>query len=64
MTKSEETALKKELMKDLKAFIETSIEKEMKSKMTEKEVKKIFIKSLTNFFRTLWTRQSTWSQGI
>ena len=64
MTKKEEESFKKEIIKELKPFIEKEIEKIVKGKFTEEEVKKITVKTLTNLFRVLWNRKGTWSDAI
>jgi len=64
MTKKEEESFKKEIVKELKPFIEKEIEKIVKGKFTEDEVKKITVKTLTNLFRVLWNRKGTWSDAV
>jgi hypothetical protein len=64
MTKKEEESFKKEIIKELKPFIEKEIEKIVKGKFTEDEVKKITVKTLTNLFRVLWNRKGTWSDAV
>lgn len=64
MTKKEEESFKKEIIKELKPFIEKEIEKIVRGKFTEDEVKKITVKTLTNLFRVLWNRKSTWSDAV
>jgi|688.fasta_scaffold2852790_1 hypothetical protein len=64
MTKKEEESFKKEIIKELKPFIEKEIEKIVKGKFTEEEVKKITVKTLTNLFRVLWNRKGTWSDAV
>lgn len=64
MTKKEEESFKKEILKELKPFIEKEIEKIVKGKFTEDEVKKITVKTLTNLFRVLWNRKGTWSDAV
>lgn len=63
MTKDTES-LKKEIIKELKPFIEKEIKKVVKDKFTEDEVKKITVKTLTNLFRVLWNRKGTWSDAV
>jgi hypothetical protein len=63
MTKERES-LKKEIIKELKPFIEKEIEKVVKGKFTEDEVKKITVKTLSNLFRVLWNRKGTWSDAV
>lgn len=63
MTKENES-LKKEIIKELKPFIEKEIEKVVKGKFTENEVKKITVKTLSNLFRVLWNRKGTWSDAV
>jgi len=64
MTKKEQESFKKEIIKELKPFIEKEIEKIVKGKFTEDEVKKITVKTLTNLFRVLWNRKGTWSDAV
>jgi hypothetical protein len=64
MTKKEEESLKKEIIKELKPFIEKEIEKVVKGKFTEDEVKKVTVKTLTNLFKVLWNRKGTWSDAV
>jgi len=64
MTKKEEESFKKEIIKELKPFIEKEIEKIVKGKFTEEDVKKITVKTLTNLFRVLWNRKGTWSDAV
>ena len=64
MTKKEEESFKKEIIKELKPFIEKEIEKIVKGRFTEEEVKKITVKTLTNLFRVLWNRKGTWSDAV
>jgi hypothetical protein len=63
MTKENES-LKKEIIKELKPFIEKEIEKVVKGKFTEDEIKKVTVKTLTNLFRVLWNRKGTWSDAV
>jgi hypothetical protein len=63
MTKDTES-LKKEIIKELKPFIEKEIKKVVKDKFTEDEVKKITVKTLSNLFRVLWNRKGTWSDAV
>ena len=64
MTKKEQESFKKEIIKELKPFIEKEIEKIVKGKFTEDEVKKITVTTLTNLFRVLWNRKGTWSDAV
>lgn len=64
MTKKEEESFKKEIIKELKPFIEKEIEKIVKGKFTEEDVKKITVKTLTNLFKVLWNRKGTWSDAV
>ena len=64
MTKKEEESFKKEIVKEIKPFIEKEIEKIVKGKFTEDEVKKITVKTLSNLFRVLWNRKGTWSDAV
>jgi hypothetical protein len=63
MTKDTES-LKKEIIKELKPFIEKEIKKVVKDKFTEEEIKKVTVKTLTNLFRVLWNRKGTWSDSV
>jgi hypothetical protein len=63
MTKESES-LKKEIIKELKPFIEKEIEKVVKGKFTEDEIKKVTVKTLSNLFRVLWNRKGTWSDAV
>ena len=63
MTKDTES-LKKEIIKELKPFIEKEIKKVVKDKFTEEEIKKVTVKTLTNLFRVLWNRKGTWSDAV
>lgn len=64
MTKKEEESFKKEIIKELKPFIEKEITKIVKDKFTEDEIKKITVNTLTNLFRVLWNRKGTWSDAV
>lgn len=64
MTKKEEESFKKEIIKELKPFIEKEITKIVKDKFTEDEIKKITVNTLTNLFRVLWNRKGTWSNAV
>jgi hypothetical protein len=64
MTKKEEESFKKEIIKELKPFIEKEIAKIVKDKFSEDEVKKITVNTLTNLFRVLWSRKSTWGNAV
>jgi hypothetical protein len=63
MTKDTES-LKKEIIKELKPFIEKELKKMVKDKFTEEEIKKVTVKTLTNLFRVLWNRKGTWSDAV
>jgi hypothetical protein len=63
MTKDAES-LKKEIIKELKPFIEKELKKVVKDKFTEDEIKKVTVKTLTNLFRVLWNRKGTWSDAV
>jgi hypothetical protein len=63
MTKDTES-LKKEIIKELKPFIEKELKKVVKDKFTEEEIKKVTVKTLTNLFRVLWNRKGTWSDAV
>jgi hypothetical protein len=63
MTKDTES-LKKEIIKELKPFIEKELKKMVKDKFTEEQVKKVTVKTLTNLFRVLWNRKGTWSDAV
>ena len=63
MTKDTES-LKKEIIKELKPFIEKELKKVVKDKFTEEEIKKVTVKNLTNLFRVLWNRKGTWSDAV
>jgi hypothetical protein len=64
MTKQEKDALQKDIIKELKPFLEKEIKKISKDYFNEDETKKIIVKSLTNLFRVLWNRKGTWSDAI
>lgn len=64
MTKKEEESFKKEIIKELKPFIEREINKIVKDKFSEDEVKKITVNTLTNLFKVLWNRKGTWSSAV
>ena len=64
MTKKEEESFKNEIIKELKPFIEKEIAKIVKDKFSEDEVKKITVNTLTNLFRVLWSRKSTWGNAV
>jgi hypothetical protein len=64
MTKKEEESLKKEIVKELKPFIEKEIQKIVKDKFTDEEIKKVTVKTLSNLFRVLWNRKGTWSDAV
>ena len=64
MTKKEEESLKKEIVKELKPFLEKEIQKVVKDKFTDDEIKKVTVKTLSNLFRVLWNRKGTWSDAL
>jgi len=64
MTKKEEESLKKEIVKELKPFLEKEIQKVVKDKFTDDQVKKVTVKTLSNLFRVLWNRKGTWSDAV
>jgi hypothetical protein len=64
MTKKEEESFKKEIIKELKPFIEKEINKIVKDKFSEDEVKKITVNTLTNLFKVLWNRKGVWSNAV
>ena len=64
MTKKEEESLKKEIVKELKPFLEKEIEKVVKGRFTEDEIKKVTVKTLSNLFRVLWNRKGTWGDAV
>jgi hypothetical protein len=64
MTKKEEESLKKEIIKELKPFLEKEIHKVVKDKFTDEQVKKVTVKTLSNLFRVLWNRKGTWSDAV
>jgi flagellar basal body-associated protein FliL len=64
MTKKEEESLKKEIVKELKPFLEKEIQKVVKDKFTDDEIKKVTVKTLTNLFKVLWNRKGTWSDAV
>jgi hypothetical protein len=64
MTKKEEESLKKEIVKELKPFLEKEIQKVVKDKFTDDEIKKVTVKTLSNLFRVLWNRKGTWSDAV
>ena len=50
---------------DIKTKIETLVKKQMKNdKPTQKEIAKISEKVLVQFYKTLWTRRSFWSNKL
>jgi hypothetical protein len=63
MTKDTES-LKKEIIKELKPFIEKELKKVVKDKFTDEQIKKVTVKTLTNLFRVLWNRKGTWSDAV
>ena len=64
MTKKEEESLKREIVKELKPFLEKEIQKVVKNKFTDDEIKKVTVKTLSNLFRVLWNRKGTWSDAV
>jgi len=64
MTNKEKESLKKEVIKELKPFIEKEIKNIVKDKFTDEQIKKITVKTLTNLFRVLWNRKGTWSDAV
>jgi hypothetical protein len=64
MTKKEEESLKREIVKELKPFLEKEIQKVVKDKFTDDEIKKVTVKTLSNLFRVLWNRKGTWSDAV
>ena len=64
MTKKEQESFKKEIIKELKPFIEKEIKNIVKDKFSEDEIKEVTIKTLSNLFRVLWNRKSTWSDAV
>ena len=64
MTKKEEESLKREIVKELKPFLEKEIQKVVKDKFTDDEIKKVTVKTLSNLFRVLWNRKGTWSDSV
>ncbi len=50
---------------DIKSKIETLVKKQLKNdKPTQKEVAKISEKVLVQFYKTMWTRRSFWSNKL
>ena len=64
MTNKEHESLKKEIIKELKPFIEKEIKNISKDMFTDEQIKKITVKTLTNLFKVLWNRKGTWSDAI
>ena len=64
MTKKEEESLKREIVKELKPFLEKEIQKVVKDKFTDDQIKKVTVKTLTNLFKVLWNRKGTWSDAV
>lgn len=64
MTKKEEESLKREIVKELKPFLEKEIQKVVKDKFTDDQVKRVTVKTLSNLFRVLWNRKGTWSDAV
>lgn len=63
MTAKEES-LKKEIVKELKPFIEKEIKKMFKDNITDENIKKVTVKTLGNLFKVLWNRKGTWSDAV
>lgn len=63
MTAKEES-LKKEIVKELKPFIEKEIKKMFKDNITDEKIKKVTVKTLGNLFKVLWNRKGTWSDAV
>ncbi len=61
---SKEESLKKEIIKELKPFIEKEIKKVVKDSFSDDQIKKITVKTLSNLFRVLWNRKGTWSDAV
>ena len=61
---NKEESLKKEIIKELKPFIEKEIKKVVKDSFSDEQIKKITVKTLTNLFRVLWNRKGTWSDAV
>ncbi len=64
MTNKEHESLKKEIIKELKPFIEKEIKNISKDKFTDEQIKKITVKTLSNLFKVLWNRKGTWSDAV
>ena len=64
MTNKEHESLKKEIIKELKPFIEKEIKNISKDMFTDEQIKKITVKTLSNLFRVLWNRKGTWSDSV
>jgi len=64
MTNKEQESLKREIVKELKPFIEKEIKNISKDKFTDEQIKKITVKTLSNLFRVLWNRKGTWSDAV
>jgi hypothetical protein len=50
--------------KEEESFIEKEINKIVKDKFSEDEVKKITVNTLTNLFKVLWNRKGVWSNAV
>jgi hypothetical protein len=64
MTNKEQESLKREIIKELKPFIEKEIKNISKDKFTDEQIKKVTVKTLSNLFKVLWNRKGTWSDAI
>jgi hypothetical protein len=64
MTNKEQESLKKEIIKELKPFIEKEIKNISKDKFTDEQIKKVTVKTLSNLFKVLWNRKGTWSDAV
>jgi hypothetical protein len=64
MTNKEQESLKREIIKELKPFIEKEIKNISKDKFTDEQIKKVTVRTLTNLFKVLWNRKGTWSDAI
>jgi hypothetical protein len=64
MTNKEQESLKKEIIKELKPFIEKEIKNITKDKFNDDEIKRVTVKTLSNLFRVLWNRKGTWSDAV
>ena len=64
MTNKEQESLKREIIKELKPFIEKEIKNISKDKFTDEQIKKVTVKTLSNLFKVLWNRKGTWSDAL